>query len=226
MISKLQKWVWLGAAVLSFASGMINAIALSGFAHKAATHMTGIVSAFSIALSRGQISIVSETFIILLSFFAGAFISGVIIRDGHLKMGRRYGFALAVESGLLFLATYGFVNNSIWGEYFACAAAGLQNALASTYSGTIVRTTHLTGILTDLGALTGNKIQGVPVDSRRFKLLFIIFASFVAGGYLGCFSYQRWDAWAMLLPALIIGVAAIGYELFRKSLNSGNIAPG
>lgn len=106
--------------------------------------MTGIVSAFSIALSKNDASTAFETFLIILSFFCGAFISGIIIRDGQLKMGRRYGFALAVESAFLFAATYGFVNNSIFGEYFACAAAGLQNALASTYSGTIVRTTHLT----------------------------------------------------------------------------------
>jgi uncharacterized membrane protein YoaK (UPF0700 family) len=223
MISKLQKWVWLGAATLSFSSGMINVIALSGFAHKAATHMTGIVSIFSIALAANQKSVIIETFFILISFFAGAFISGLIIRDGHLKMGRRYGFALALESGFLFLAAYGFVNNLIWGEYFACAAAGLQNALASTYSGTIVRTTHLTGILTDLGALTGNKIHGLPVDTKRFKLLSIILISFIGGGYLGSLSYLQWNAWAMLIPAFTIGVSAIGYEFFRRSLKqSGN----
>lgn len=218
MISKLQKWVWLGAAALSFSSGMINAIALLGFAHKAATHMTGVVSSFSIALSKSDAAAISGSFFIILSFFMGAFISGIIIRDGHLKMGRRYGFALAVESGLLFLATYGFINNSLWGEYFACAAAGLQNALASTYSGTIVRTTHLTGILTDLGALTGNKIQGVPVDTKRFKLLSIILGSFMAGGYLGSILYKNWNAQSMLVPALTIGASAIGYELFRRYL--------
>ena len=218
MISKLQRWVWLGAATLSFSSGMINVIALSGFTHKAATHMTGIVSAFSISLSQNNLPAASETFLILLSFFGGAFLSGIIIRDGQLKMGRRYGFALAVESGLLFLATYSFVKNSIWGEYFACAAAGLQNALASTYSGTIVRTTHLTGILTDLGALTGNKAHGLPVDTKRFKLLSIILCSFIAGGYLGSLSYSRWNVLAMLIPALIIGASAIGYESFRRGL--------
>src|SRR5690349_7170385 len=113
MISKLQKWVWLGAATLSFSSGMINVIALSGFAHKAATHMTGIVSAFSIALAKHDTATVSETFFVLLSFLGGAFISGIIIRDGHLKIGRRYGFAMGVESGFLFVAAYGFAKNSI-----------------------------------------------------------------------------------------------------------------
>lgn len=218
MISKLQKWVWLGAAALSFSSGLINVIALSGFAHKAATHMTGVVSVLSISLSKNDFPASLQTFLILLSFFAGAFISGVIIRDGQLKMGRRYGFALGLESCFLFLSAYGFINHSIFGEYFACAAAGLQNALASTYSGTIVRTTHLTGILTDLGALTGNKAHGLPVDTKRFKLLSIILGSFMAGGYLGSLAYFRWNAWAMLIPAVLIGFSAVGYEFFRRGM--------
>jgi uncharacterized membrane protein YoaK (UPF0700 family) len=224
MISKLQRWVWLGAAALSFSSGMVNSIALLGFAHKAATHMTGIVSIFSIELSFGNAGLAAGAFLIIISFFTGAFISGVIIRDGHLKMGRRYGFALAIESGFLFLATCGFVNHSLWGEYFACAAAGLQNALASTYSGTIVRTTHLTGILTDLGALTGNKAAGLPVDTKRFNLLLVIFFSFIAGGFAGSFIYKWWNEWAMLVPALVIGASAIGYEFFRRTMKPQSAA--
>lgn len=216
MVSKLQKWVWLGAAALSFSAGMVNVIALLGFAHKAATHMTGIVSSLSIAFAENSQPAVSQTFLILLSFFAGAVLSGIIVRDGHLKMGRRYGFALSVESALLFLSAFFFSHNSIWGEYTACAAAGLQNALASTYSGTIVRTTHLTGVLTDLGALTGNKAAGIPVDSKRFKLLLIIFSSFFLGGWSGSLFYRAWNTWAMLVPALIIASSAVGYEFFRK----------
>ena len=80
-----------------------------------------------------------------------------------------------------------------------------------------------TGILTDLGALTGNKVHGLPVDTKRFKLLSIIVGAFIAGGYLGSLSYFRWNAWAMLIPALLIGFSAIGYELFRRRLK-GTIA--
>lgn len=216
MVHKLQKWVWLGAAALAFSSGMINVIALSAFVHKAATHMTGIVSSLSIAVSHHDSAATIETSLILLSFFGGAVASGLIIRDGHLKMGRRYGFAMAVEAALLLIATYGFVKQSIWGEYFACAAAGLQNALASTYSGTIVRTTHLTGILTDLGALTGNTLCGIPVDSKRFQLLSVILLSFTAGGFAGAFFYSQWGARAMLAPALTVAASALGYEFFRR----------
>lgn len=218
MVSKLQKWVWLGAGVLSLSSGMVNVAALSGFAHKAATHMTGVVSSFSMALADWNTVLMIETLLVLLSFFCGAVISGIIVRDGHLKMGRRYGFALALESLMLFGAAYGFARHAVWGEYLACVAAGLQNALVSTYSGTIVRTTHLTGILTDLGALTGNRFCGLQVDGKRFKLLAIILFSFAAGGTAAAFFYVRWSAWSMLIPAVIVGMTAGGYELLRRRL--------
>lgn len=217
MISKLPRWVWSGAAVLSFSAGMVNAIAFLGFAHKAATHVTGLFSLFSISAEAGDAETAREALCILGSFFAGAVLSGIIIRDGHLKMGRRYGFALVVESALLFFSAWGFYRLSPWGEYFAAMSAGLQNAMASTYSGTIVRTTHLTGILTDFGALIGNRLHGAAVDGRRLKLLAIILASFTAGGFAGAAGYHRWAALAMLVPSAIIGASAVGYEIFRRA---------
>ncbi len=218
MISKLQKWVWAGAGTLTFSAGMVNVIALSSFTHKAATHVTGVASSFSMALVRRNFFASMETLLILLFFFAGAFMSGMIIRDGHLKMGRRYGAALAVEAILLLLATFFYVKGKVAGEYFACMSAGLQNALASTYSGTIVRTTHLTGVLTDLGVLMGSKLRGVAVETKKLKLLTIIFVSFIVGGLAGSLVYNYFGPWSMLLPALMITASAFGYELIRRHL--------
>jgi uncharacterized membrane protein YoaK (UPF0700 family) len=206
----------MGAAVLAFSAGLINVIALLGFSHEAATHVTGIFSLFSISLFEGDSSVVAQTAAILFFFFFGAFISGVVIRDAHLRMGRRYGFALALECFILLLSTYGFVRGSLWGEHFAGMAAGLQNAMASTYSGAIVRTTHLTGVLTDLGALCGNRAAGKMVNTRQARLLAIIIGSFVCGGVAGAGAYAWLGSLAMLAPAGVIGAAAITYELFRR----------
>lgn len=218
MISKLPKWVWLGGAVLAFSAGMVNVIALLGFAHKAATHVTGIFSLFSISIFEAHWENFYQTFFVIFSFFTGSFIAGILIRDAHLRMGRRYGAALAIECGLLLMATYGFVRGWIFGEYFASMAAGLQNAMASTYSGAIIRTTHLTGILTDFGVLIGNKFAGVSTDRKRIALLAIILSSFTCGGLLGAFSYHLLGALAMVVPAIIIGVSAVAYEIFRRRI--------
>lgn len=218
MISKLPKWVWLGGAVLAFSAGMINAVAFLGFFHQAATHMTGIFSHLSIALYHQDLAGISQTLWILLSFLLGAVLSGIILRDAQLKMGRRYGGALALESFLLFAAAFQFRAHSVTGEYFAAMAAGLQNAMASTYSGAIIRTTHLTGVLTDLGVLIGHWVRGIPIDGRRIKLFLILLLSFAAGGYLGALLYSLWNTDAMFAPACVIGLCAVIYSFLQREL--------
>lgn len=51
---------------------------------------------------------------------------------------------------------------------------GLQNAMVSHYKGTIIRTTHLSGVLTDLGLALGYIARGLKVENRRIILHLLI----------------------------------------------------
>lgn len=217
MIHVLPRWVWFGGAVLAAVAGMVNAIAFMSFTHQAATHMTGIFTHLSIGLLDLESERTREAFLMLLSFFTGAALCGMIIHDGHLKMGRRYGLALGIEAALLLCATFGFHFQSAWGERLAAMAAGLQNAMVSTYSGSIVRTTHMTGILTDLGSILGQRLRGLRVDPLRAKLLSILAVSFVAGGVLGAWSVGRLGALAMLIPSGVVAAAAVVYLWMQRA---------
>lgn len=217
MLHKLPRWVWMGGSLLACVAGMVNAVAFMSFTHQAATHMTGIFTRLSIGIFDLQNEETRSAGMMLVSFFAGAAVCGMIIHDGHLKMGRRYGLALGVESALLFTAALAFQQQSIWGERLAAMAAGLQNAMVSTYSGSIVRTTHMTGILTDFGALTGQVLRGVHVDPLRIKLLALLMSSFVGGGILGALFFGWWGYLAMLVPAVTVAFAAGGYLIIRRT---------
>ncbi len=225
MIAKLPRWVWAGAAVLALCAGMINVIAILGFVHKGITHVTGNCSLLSVEILNGDWKSLKETFCVIASFFLGSVLAGIIIRDAHLRMGRRYGVALAVECVLLLVSTYGFIRGASYGEFFASMAAGLQNAMASTYSEAIVRTTHLTGILTDLGSLVGHALRRIKIDLKRIRLLSTIFISFLVGGLLGAITYRSLGALAMSVPAVIIGASAVFYEFFRRTISKNKFAP-
>ncbi|WP_156312572.1 DUF1275 family protein [Marinagarivorans algicola] len=56
----------------------------------------------------------------------------------------------------------------------ASSACGLQNALITIYSGAVIRTTHTTGIFTDLGIMLGSKLRGEPFDKRKALLFLVI----------------------------------------------------
>src|SRR4051812_5772741 len=101
MISKLPKWVWGGAWFLAFVAGTINAVGLLGFEHQAVTHLTGTTSMLAAAVARLDGTATLHFVTVIGSFLAGTVISGFLIQDSTLQLGRRYGVALLLESALL-----------------------------------------------------------------------------------------------------------------------------
>jgi uncharacterized membrane protein YoaK (UPF0700 family) len=169
MISKLPRWIWVGAWVLAFIAGMINVAGLLGFEHQAVTHLTGTTSMLGAAIAEFDLPGALHLVAVIASFVAGTFMSGVLVQDSTLQLGRRYGIALLIESLLLCAAIPFLRHQSAVGVYIASFACGLQNAMVSTYSGSVVRTTHLSGMFTDLGIYLGHLVRGIPVDKRRVR---------------------------------------------------------
>ncbi len=216
MISKLPRWVWSGAWVLSFIAGMINVVGLLGFEHQAVTHLTGTTSMLGAAIASLDRGAVLHLGTVIFAFLTGTILSGIIIQDSTLRLGRHYGVALLMESILLFAAVPLLHRQSHFGVYLASCACGLQNAMVSTYSGAVVRTTHLSGMFTDLGIFLGHLLRGLPVDLRRLKLCLLIISGFLFGGVAGTavFRYLGYDT--LLIPGLLTGITSLGYVIVSR----------
>jgi len=215
IVQKLPWWVGLGGTSLAFIAGIVNAVGFESFAHEGVTHLTGAATTLGLAVGDGRSGATFHGLAVIASFAAGATISGFLIHAVTLKLGRRYGLALTIESALLFAAYLLLRRNHVAGEYLAGAACGLQNAMASMYSGAILRTTHVTGIVTDLGVLLGHRLRGTPVEGRRVRLLLLLVAGFVAGATCGALLFRRFDYGALLLPVALTGGAGILYGIAR-----------
>jgi uncharacterized membrane protein YoaK (UPF0700 family) len=215
MVHKLPWWVGLGGTSLAFIAGVVNAVGFESFAHEGVTHLTGAATTLGLAVGEGRPSAALHMLLVIASFGAGATMSGFLIHSVTLKLGRRYGLALTLESALLFAGYLLLRRNHVAGEYLAGAACGLQNAMASMYSGAILRTTHVTGIVTDLGVLLGHKLRGTPVEGRRVRLLLLIVAGFVGGAAAGALLFRRFDYGALLLPVVLTGGAGLLYGIAR-----------
>lgn len=212
----LPRWVWIGAIALSCVAGMVNAVGYLGFEHQAVSHMSGTTTQLGIALARGDATSIGHLWGVLIAFSLGAAISGMIIQDSTLRLGRRYGVALALEALLLLVAVPLFKQQQIWGAMAAAMACGLQNALATTFSGAVVRTTHLTGMFTDLGIGLGHLIRGMPLPMRRLTLSGLIISGFLAGGMSGFWLFARLSYDALLVPAGLTGTVGVVYTLYRQ----------
>ena len=212
----LPRWVWIGAVALACVAGMVNVIGYLGFEHQAVSHLTGTTSLLGAALAHGDLRAVMHLWGMLIAFCLGAMLSGLIIQDQTLRLGRRYGAALALEALLLLVAIPLFKQEQIWGALLAATACGLQNAMVTTYSGAAVRTTHLSGMFTDLGIGLGHLLRGMPLQLRRLTLSGLIISGFLAGGVIGAWLFVRWQYDALFAPALLTGLTGLGYVSYQQ----------
>ena len=215
MISKFPRWIWAGAWALAFVAGIVNVVGLLGFEHQAVTHLTGTTSMLAAALASLDGAAALHFTAIIGSFVAGTVLSGFLIQDSTLQLGRRYGVALLLESILLCVAVPLLKRNNIFGIYSASCACGLQNAMVSTYSGAVVRTTHLSGMFTDLGIFLGHSLRGLSVDMRRLHLCFLIISGFLVGGIAGAVAFHRLSYSALFIPAALTAITSFSYGIFH-----------
>ena len=217
MISKLPAWVEWGAWLLAFNAGGINAVGLLSLEHQAISHVTGSVSRMGVDLAKGEWRHALYLALVMMAFFCGATLTGWIIRDAALKLGRRYSICLLIEAAFLLVAVLMFPAAPSQAALWASAACGLQNAMASNFSGAVVRTTHVTGIVTDLGIALGHWLQGIPGDTRRTRLHGLVVLGFVTGATGGAVTWLHFGAAALWLPVMICVSLATTHALYRNS---------
>lgn len=215
MISKLPRWAWLGAWALAFVAGSVNVVGLLGLEHQAVTHLTGTTSMLSIAVVAQDRDAIIRLCGALGAFLTGCAASGFLIQDSTLKFDRRYSVALLIESALLCLAVPLLKRGNDSGLYLASAACGLQNAMVTTFSGTVIRTCHLSGMFTDLGIFLGHAIRGLAVDLRRLKMCLLIISAYFCGGLAGSVAYPKYLYATLYFPAALTASLALIYAVFR-----------
>ncbi|GAA3941411.1 YoaK family protein [Litoribacillus peritrichatus] len=216
MISKLPRWLELGAFILAAIAGCVNAVGLLGFEHQSVSHLSGTASLLGASMFNASWVSVFHFAGILLSFFVGAALSGLLLHGSALKLGRHYDTALLIESVLLLSACYALTKGQFYGHYLASAACGLQNSMATTYSGAVVRTTHVTGLFTDLGIMLGASLRGEAFDKRKAVLFLIIIIGFILGGTLGAFLFKAVSFLALIVPAGACVVLAVAYRVYTS----------
>ncbi|BEU02444.1 membrane protein [Agarivorans sp. OAG1] len=215
MISKLPRWVEYGTFLLALNAGFINAVGLLGFKHQSVSHLSGTATLLGTGAMSAGFNDLLYLFGVLFSFVMGAAVSGYFLRGEALKLGRNYSALLCLEATFLCGASYLLIGDFSYGIYLASAACGLQNALATTYSGAVVRTTHVTGIFTDLGIMLGAVLRGDPFDKRRALLFSLIVLGFILGGTLGALGFANLAFYSLLIPAGVCLFLALFYSVYK-----------
>jgi len=210
------------AVLLCLTAGFVNAAGFLGFS-TLTTNVTGHAALFAERIAQQDWSNAGTVAVWMLLFLAGALCSSLIItRIGHHE---RFSFAIPIVLELvilIFCAIYGNGKDSFFpkGFFVGCLlfAMGLQNALVSVISGSVVRTTHLTGTFTDLGieiAQLNRSNQAGQVELvSKIKLRLSIIFFFMFGALSGAYSFSHLGFKAFLLPCSIL-CFTLFFDIFR-----------
>jgi len=225
------------AISLSWIGGYTNVVALMAFG-VFVSHVTGTMTGIGRFLVSRDFGHVSVLLLLVASFFVGTLLSALLTEGARRRgMSSKFVMPVALELLLLLVFAFGFsphaavdpLQASGW-EYalmgMLSAAMGIQNATITRISGSVVRTTHLTGVVTDFG-LEGvqylywwydnwrgrgaDPASRLPAVSRqhptglRLALLVSIFGSFLFGVTMGALVFTELPGAAMVPPVLFLG---------------------
>jgi uncharacterized membrane protein YoaK (UPF0700 family) len=213
--------------LLAFVAGAVNA---GGFlaVQRYTSHMTGIVSSIADDLVLGQAVLAMAGVSSLLAFVGGAATTAVLINWARRR--RMHGeFALSLMLEAVLLLVFGLLgaNLELFVDVFVpstvlllCFIMGLQNAIVTKISQAEIRTTHMTGVITDLGIELGrlaywnhsheaNAHHYVLADRDRLKIHAAIVVLFFVGGLAGALAFKHVGYSATVpIAALLMAMAA------------------
>lgn len=208
---------------LAFVAGAANAGAFLAVGLYT-SHMTGMVSSIADNLALGRSSVALGALSAVLSFLAGAMTSAFMINFARRRALRSlYALPLLLEAFLLLV--FGVLGASLAvvpGLFvpatvmLLCFMMGLQNAVITKISGSVVRTTHLTGVITDLGIELGRLLywnrssrspeEHVVADRDRLRVLALLCGAFLLGGLSGALGFKH-VGYASTIPLAAVLVA-------------------
>jgi uncharacterized membrane protein YoaK (UPF0700 family) len=214
-LNRRNSWLWF---LLAFQAGAVNA---GGFvaAGRFVTHTTGFATHFAYDLASWKLTHALSMLTVPVFFLFGAMVSAYFVAPQREDKNPNYRWpaffiflclALAMILGELGLfGIYGEDDRARKDYLFMvllCMASGLQNALISNANGMVVRTTHLTGVTTDLATGVMRLLHLHKEDRHRRHELLANFArlgiivSFVVGSSVSALLFLRAEYWGFLLP--------------------------
>jgi len=231
---------------LAFVAGAANA---GGFlaVGQYTSHMTGIVSGMADHLILSNVRLALAGLAAVVAFTGGAMVSAILVNFARRKrLHARFSIPLLLESALLLI--FGLMGARLAAHtglllpltvLLLCFLMGLQNAVITKVSRAVIRTTHTTGLITDIGIELGKLVYinrpapaasttrlpeavypHAPVIANRAKLRLysMLLAAFFGGGLIGAAGFQ-WMGYAATMP-LALMLLLIALPPLRRDLRA------
>jgi uncharacterized membrane protein YoaK (UPF0700 family) len=205
-----------GGSCLAALAGALNAafLLLLGIS---VSHLSGDVARFAIDVG-AQDGLSGPAFLLLgalLGFVFGALVSGFLIHHPKLELSRPYGRSVTAIGVTLIGSWACFERYNFTAVALAAGACGFQNALATHYRGLVLRTTHVTGLLTDLGVTIGMRLRGYQVEGWKILVPLLLVLAFCVGAGAGGFATAQMGRRAVLGVGILYVAGGLLWTLLK-----------
>ena len=219
-------------AYMAFVAGAVNAGGFLAIA-RYTSHMSGIISAIGDDLALNNLISVLGGISLLLSFLFGVATTAIIVNWGHRrKIHSEFALPLLVEAILLLIFGLVGANLNLYLPLtvpaialLLCFVMGLQNAIVTKASKAEIRTTHMTGVITDIGIELGKLVYWnrsredndkgyVKANREKLKTHLFIFGMFLIGGIIGAVSFKK-AGYISVVPLSLSLVLIAGLQIYR-----------
>jgi uncharacterized membrane protein YoaK (UPF0700 family) len=206
------------ATYLAAVAGALNAAAFSAVGFFSA-NMTGNVSSLSDQLATGHWGAGAFYASIVATFILGSATSTLMINAGRRRgVHRIYVYSIVTEAVLL--ALLGWIETLTTGQWHVplevlglAFLMGLQNAVVTRISGARIRTTHVSGLATDIGIelatgfdmLRGREPSEDAAQNREKLALHLhTIIAFLLGGIVGVAAYRAIGGYLFIACATVL----------------------
>eukprot|EP00929_Paragymnodinium_shiwhaense_P106416 TRINITY_DN7178_c0_g1_i2.p1 TRINITY_DN7178_c0_g1~~TRINITY_DN7178_c0_g1_i2.p1 ORF type:complete len:551 (+),score=121.16 TRINITY_DN7178_c0_g1_i2:75-1727(+) len=247
-----RAWVLPVGTILAGCAGFVNAAAfLTGGAF--VSHMTGTSTKLGMGLEGYYMDDWDTTqawqaVLLVVSFIVGSFICGLLVSRSEVHFGKSmYGIALMLNSLMLFASMWiftsletpkhwpAFLTGKLLSVYLQACACGLQNGMCTAHFGAVVRTTHVTGLVTDCGLSLGRIANvflrrrckrrnlgmldwtEVRIDATKLKVFTCLLTGFICGVFLGAYIQHQIGVACFAVPAAITGLGGLAYSIAKAN---------
>lgn len=214
----IELWIY----ILTFISGYINSISIYKFLCPV-SHVTGTVTKIGIDLSGSDYFGAMRSVGLLVLFFLGSMVSGILFHTKRFSLKKRYGILFMIYA--LFIFIFSFIPNieSII-IYIFSFVLGSQNAMFIFYKNSLIRTSHFTGYLTDAGFSFGKFLRGSKEELEKTVLYLFSMLIFIFGAFFGIHSIKNINAEEINVTyiqtiSFLYFIVGIYYFIMRKYID-------
>lgn len=221
---KTKKIVIIGGCFLAFGAAYTN----TGMVLQVGTsvsHLTGDLARLTISMAHWSPDVLPEMSrvgIAALCFFIGATLAGLLIHHPLLDVSRPYGRTITGIGAAFLASSLCVAQHPLIAIGLTSMGCGIQNALASHYRGMILRTTHMTGLFTDLGITFGMRLRGYEVPLWKISVPALLIGSFILGGLVGALCHNHGYNTG-LIAGLSYSAVGIGWTFIKHVLLKGKL---